>query len=152
MLREIFHVLAKKAGLEENPWEGVRHAHGRPARITMSVELEGRRHKTPEAIFHSLRHTFVSFAANAGELNRIVAYCRGPLVKIYVNGEKVIDADLTQWKDPLVNPDGTDIPKHHKEMKFPALGTIPMHGRIALQGVHGGRATRFKYLKVKELK
>ena len=34
---------------------------------------------------------------------------------------------------------------------FPALGTIPMHGRIALQGIHGGKAVRFKYLKVKEL-
>ena len=32
-----------------------------------------------------------------------------------------------------------------------ALGTIPMHGRIALQGVHGGKAVHFKYLKVKEL-
>ena len=36
------------------------------ANITMSVKIEGRRHKTPEATFHSLRHTFVSFAANAG--------------------------------------------------------------------------------------
>ncbi len=86
----------------------------------------------------------------AGELNRMVAYCEGPRVKIFVNGEKVIDTDLTQWQDPLVNPDGTTVPKWHKN--FPALGTIPMHGRIALQGVHGGKAVRFKYLKVKELK
>ena len=36
------------------------------AGIVTSVRLEGRRHRTPEATFHSLRHTFVSFAANAG--------------------------------------------------------------------------------------
>ena len=36
------------------------------AHITTSVRLEGRRRRTPEATFHSLRHTFVSFAANAG--------------------------------------------------------------------------------------
>ena len=36
------------------------------ANITMSVRVEGRKHLTPEATFHSLRHTFVSFAANAG--------------------------------------------------------------------------------------
>ena len=36
------------------------------ANIKMSVRLEGRRRRTPEATFHSLRHTFVSFAANAG--------------------------------------------------------------------------------------
>ena len=36
------------------------------ANIQTSVRLEGRHRKTPEATFHSLRHTFVSFAANAG--------------------------------------------------------------------------------------
>ena len=36
------------------------------ANIETSVKLEGRRTRTPEATFHSLRHTFVSLAANAG--------------------------------------------------------------------------------------
>ena len=36
------------------------------ANIVTSVRLAGRRKMTPEATFHSLRHTFVSFAANAG--------------------------------------------------------------------------------------
>lgn len=36
------------------------------ANIRTSVRLAGRRIRTPEATFHSLRHTFVSFAANAG--------------------------------------------------------------------------------------
>ena len=36
------------------------------AGIETSVRIEGRRHRTPEATFHSLRHTFVSLAANAG--------------------------------------------------------------------------------------
>ena len=36
------------------------------AKIQTSVRLEGRSRRTPEATFHSLRHTFVSFAANAG--------------------------------------------------------------------------------------
>ena len=85
----------------------------------------------------------------AGELNRMTCWCEGSRVRVVVNGEEVVDADLTDWKDPLVNPDGTTVPKWHKG--FPALGTIPMHGRIALQGIHGGKAVRFKYLKVKEL-
>ena len=38
----------------------------RAADITMSVRVDGRRNLTPEATFHSLRHSFVSFAANAG--------------------------------------------------------------------------------------
>ena len=36
------------------------------ANIVTSVRIEGRHRRTPEATFHSLRHTFVSFAANAG--------------------------------------------------------------------------------------
>ena len=36
------------------------------ANITMSVRVEGRSRKSVVASFHSLRHTFVSFSANAG--------------------------------------------------------------------------------------
>ena len=36
------------------------------AGIVTSIKIEGRRNLTPEATFHSLRHTFVSLAANAG--------------------------------------------------------------------------------------
>ena len=49
-------------------WQ-VSHALSRifkAANIVTSVRLEGRHRRTPEATFHSLRHTFVSFAANAG--------------------------------------------------------------------------------------
>ena len=38
----------------------------RNAGIVTSVHVEGRKWKVPEATFHSLRHTFVSMAANAG--------------------------------------------------------------------------------------
>ena len=36
------------------------------ANITTSVRIDGRKNRTPEATFHSLRHTFVSLSANAG--------------------------------------------------------------------------------------
>ena len=36
------------------------------AGIVTSVKVEGRKHKAPDAGFHSLRHTFVSLSANAG--------------------------------------------------------------------------------------
>ena len=38
----------------------------RRANIKTSVRIEGRHNLVPEATFHSLRHTFVSLAANAG--------------------------------------------------------------------------------------
>ena len=43
------------------------------AHIETSVHIEGRRTRTPEATFHSLRHTFVSLAANAGVPLPVVA-------------------------------------------------------------------------------
>ena len=45
----------------------------RAAGITTSIRICGRRRKTPEATFHSLRHTFVSFAANAGVSLPVIA-------------------------------------------------------------------------------
>ncbi len=38
----------------------------RAAGIVTSVRIDGRKTATPDATFHSLRHTFVSFSANAG--------------------------------------------------------------------------------------
>ena len=43
------------------------------AHIETSVKIKGRRTRTPEATFHSLRHTFVSSAANAGVPLPVVA-------------------------------------------------------------------------------
>ena len=86
-----------------------------------------------------------------GALNRMTCWCIGPKIRIVLNGEEIVNVDLADWKDPVNNPDGTRVPIWHEQRKYPALGTIPMHGRIGLQGIHGGKAVHFKYLKVKEL-
>ncbi len=87
----------------------------------------------------------------AGEENRMTAWCEGSRIRVAVNGGIVIDTNLDDYRDPVVNPDGTTIPSYHKG--FPALATIARHGRIGLQGVHNTTANvRFKYVRVKELK
>ena len=57
------------------------------ANITMSVRSEGRRRKTVIASFHSLRHTFVSFSANAGVplpvVQSIVGHCSTAMTRHY---------------------------------------------------------------------
>ena len=62
-------VLPSISGLyRQSRWQ-VNHVLARifkVAKIETSVQIEGRRRRTPEATFHSLRHTFVSPAANAG--------------------------------------------------------------------------------------
>ncbi|MCQ2395429.1 MAG: tyrosine-type recombinase/integrase [Kiritimatiellae bacterium] len=59
MISEMYSVTRSKVS---DRLTGIFHA----ANIVTSIKIEGRKNRTPEATFHSLRHTFVSFAANAG--------------------------------------------------------------------------------------
>lgn len=63
------HVLPQIADWYVNSHWRISHTLQRifiDAGITTSVKIDGRRTATPDATFHSLRHTFVSFSANAG--------------------------------------------------------------------------------------
>lgn len=65
----ILPVIGEKASQGPNGMGWIHHRINkifRNAGIVMSVAVEGRKHKVPEASFHSLRHTFVSLSANAG--------------------------------------------------------------------------------------
>jgi len=66
----------------------------------------------------------------AGEWNTFKLICKGPMVTIYMNGDKVNEANLDDWKDAKKNPDGT-------KNKFPtALKDLPRTGNIGFQD-HG---------------
>ena len=66
--------------------EGLRRIF-RAANITMSVKTDGRARKSIVASFHSLRHTFVSIAANAGVplpvVQSIVGHCSTTMTRHY---------------------------------------------------------------------
>ena len=85
----------------------------------------------------------------AGEWNRMTIFCHGKNVHVVLNGKAVVDADLDEWKDPLVNPDGTPVPPWHRG--FPALSTIPTRGRVGFQGVHGDAGVRIRNLRIASL-
>ena len=85
----------------------------------------------------------------AGEWNRMTVFCRGKNVHVVLNGKAVVDANIDEWKDPLVNPDGTPVPPWHRG--FPALSTIPTHGRVGFQGVHGEAGVRIRNLRIAPL-
>ena len=80
----------------------------------------------------------------AGEWNDAVIICDGSLIKVELNGEKIIDMDLSRWTEPGKNPDGTDN-------KFKqAYKNMINNGYIGLQD-HGGKVW-FRNLKLKALK
>lgn len=85
----------------------------------------------------------------AGEWNRMTIYCRGKSVSVVLNGKAVVDANLDDWKDALVNPDGTTVPRWHRG--FPALSTIPTKGRIGFQGKHEDTGVTIRYVRVAPL-
>ena len=65
----VLPVIGEKAASGPNGMGWIHHRINKifkNAGIVMSVTVEGRKHKVPEASFHSLRHTFVSMSANAG--------------------------------------------------------------------------------------
>jgi hypothetical protein len=88
-----------------------------------------------------------SMAKPAGEWNRYTITCQGSRVSLVFNGEKVIDADLEDWKEPRKNPDGT-------RNKFAvALKDFARKGPIGFQGIHGKEEAPvwFRNLKIKVL-
>lgn len=84
-----------------------------------------------------------------GEWNRMTVYCTGKNVHVVLNGIVVVDANLDDWTDPLVNPDGTPVPGWHRG--FPALSTIPTKGRIGFQGKHEDTGVTIKYVRVAKM-
>jgi hypothetical protein len=98
------------------------------------------------ALFGHLAPT-KSMVKRPGEWNKMTVTARGPLVKVWINGEQVIDADLRDWTSATTNPDGSEIP--------PWLSTpwaeLPTTGRIGFQGKHGGAPIWFRNIRVREI-
>jgi hypothetical protein len=79
----------------------------------------------------------------AGEWNHMTITCRGPIMRIVLNGQQIIETDLSAWTTPGMNPDGT--PNKFKR----AYSTMLQKGYIGFQD-HGGRVW-YRNIKLKEL-
>jgi len=79
----------------------------------------------------------------AGEWNRAELTADKSRVKIVLNGETIVEADLDQWAEPGKNPDGS------KNKYKAALKDFPREGHLGLQD--HGHAVWYKNLKVKPL-
>jgi hypothetical protein len=79
-----------------------------------------------------------------GEWNHIEITADKNLVKVVLNGQQVIDADLDRWTQPHKNPDGS-------QNKFDkALKDFPRTGYIGLQD--HGHDVWYRNIKIKPLK
>lgn len=80
----------------------------------------------------------------AGDWNHIEITAAGSKVKVVLNGQKVVDADLDRWTQPRKNPDGSPN-KYNK-----ALKDFPRKGYVGLQDHN--HDVWFKNIKIKPLK
>ena len=81
-------------------------------------------------------------AKPAGEWNHCEVICVGPTVKVILNGEQVIDADLDKWTQAGKNPDGSK-----NKFKW-ILKDMPREGYIGLSFHDKGKNCWYKNLKV----
>ena len=78
-----------------------------------------------------------------GEWNLMELTCKGPSIKAKVNGKKVIDVNIDDWKEPNKNPDGS------KNKFKKALKDLPRTGNLGLQ--YHGQPVWFRNINVKPL-
>jgi len=82
-----------------------------------------------------------------GEWNDMTVICRGKIITVILNGEKVNEIDLSQWTSAKTNPDGSEIPPWLSRPK----AELETKGKIGLQGKHAGAPIYFKNLKIRKL-
>ena len=78
-----------------------------------------------------------------GEWNLMELTCKGPSIKAKVNGKKVIDVNIDDWKEPNKNPDGS------KNKFKTALKDLPRTGNLGLQ--YHGQPVWFRNINVTSL-
>ncbi|MBW8015356.1 MAG: DUF1080 domain-containing protein [Planctomycetes bacterium] len=81
------------------------------------------------AIFGHLAPT-KSAVKKPGQWNRMQITCKGKIITVVLNDEKVSEMDMDLWTSAKKNPDGSDIPRW---LSKPVAG-LPLKGRIGLQG------------------
>ena len=82
-------------------------------------------------------------ARGPGKWDTVRIRCKGPMIVVTVNGEKVATINCDKWTEPGKNPDGSSNKFRN------ALKDFPRQGYIGLQD--HGHDVWFKNVKVKEL-
>ena len=85
-----------------------------------------------------------SAAAGDGEWNTMVLTCKGPSIKVVLNGKTVLEANIDDWDTANKNPDGS------KNKFKTALKDLPRNGHLGLQ--YHGHPVWFRNISVKNLK
>ena len=78
-----------------------------------------------------------------GEWNKMTLTCKGPMIKVVINGKTVIDVNIDNWTTANKNPDGS------KNKFKTALKDLPRSGHLGFQ--YHGHPVWFRNVTVKKL-
>ncbi len=116
---------------------------GIEVQVTNSRQRKGlSRGGTAGAVYDCLAPTKNAVRA-PGEWNRYSITCRGALIIVDLNGERVLEMDLDRWTETGKNPDGT--PNKYKQ----PLKDFARRGHIGLQD--HGRPVWYRNMRVRRL-
>lgn len=99
------------------------------------------------AVFGHLAPT-KSMVKKPGEWNRYTITCLDKMIYVMLNGELVIEMNMSKWTSSKTNPDGSEIPSWLSK----PLAELPTHGHIGFQGKHAGAPIYFRNIRIKEVK
>jgi hypothetical protein len=88
-----------------------------------------------------------SVVKKAGQWNRMTIACKGPIIRVVLNGEPVTRMDMRKRTSAQKNPDGSEIPPWLSR----PLAELATKGHIGLQGKHAGAPIYFRNVKINAL-
>ncbi|MCK9355461.1 MAG: DUF1080 domain-containing protein [Gallionella sp.] len=99
------------------------------------------------AIFGHLPANHQKVVKKPGEWNHYRIICKGEMIEVKLNGEKITTMDMRQWTSGATNPDGSSIPSWLPN----PLAELPTKGFIGLQGKHANATVWFRNIRIKTL-
>jgi len=99
------------------------------------------------AIFGHLAANQQKVVKKPGEWNRMKITCKGQIIAVELNGQKITKMDMKKWTSGKTNPDGSQIPAW---LPTP-FAELPTKGTIGLQGKHGDATVWFRNVQIKAL-
>jgi hypothetical protein len=99
------------------------------------------------AVYGHLAPSAFQVVNKPGEWNKMKITAKGKNIMVALNGEKIINMDMSLWTSGKTNPDGSEIPSW---LPKPYAG-LPAKGYIGFQGKHGQALIWFRNIEIKEL-
>jgi hypothetical protein len=99
------------------------------------------------AVYGHLAPSVYPLVKPAGEWNTMVITAQGKNIRVKLNGEDIVDMDMSLWTSGTLNPDGSEIPSWLPK----PYAELPTKGYIGFQGKHGDATIWFRNIQVKQL-